>query len=282
MTTTTIHAGKPLSRLSFGGVLNSEWIKLRSLRSTLWCYLILFVLTVGIGLLVAANQNSGAPMSTDQQNNLAVLTSTVGVNLGQLVIAVLGALVITGEYGTGMIRSTLTAVPKRLPALYAKAIIFGVSTFIVAIVSMGVTALVTAPLLSNAGIHADLGDSRVFLPILGGAVYLALLGILSLALGTIIRSSAGGIAASLGFILVVPGILQLVGRLINATWPLNIAVYLPSATGGQLYAYVSQHTPPAPAGGPVVLDTWQAALVFVGWVVVLLAAASVLLKRRDA
>ncbi|HEY4152494.1 MAG TPA: ABC transporter permease [Pseudolysinimonas sp.] len=288
-----------VQRLTFGGVLRSEWIKLRTLRSTLWCYVIIVVLTIGLGLLIAGAlpaPAAGAPTpSHDIQQSTWVTVTTLGISFAQLVSAVLGALVITGEYGTGMIRSTFAAVPTRLPAIIAKALVFGVTTFVVALVALVATALLTAPLLPGKDITPDFGDGNVWLALVGGAGYIALIGLLALGIGLIIRSSAGGIAASLGLVLVVPTILQVLGRVTQADWPTNIAAFLPSSAGGKLYAYpgaVAETIAPtrpgaagaaaATATNTITLDSWQGLLVLVGWVVVAFVIGSVLVKRRDA
>jgi ABC-2 type transport system permease protein len=271
-------------RLSFGGILRSEWIKLRTVRSTNWCYLIIIVLTVGLGYLVAGTipTPSGAGAGSHAAQQAAwVQAATIGVSFSQLVSAVLGALVITSEYGTGMIRSTITAVPTRLPALVAKVLVFGVTTFVVALVSLTATALLVAPLLSAKGIHPDFGDPAVWLAIVGGAGFLALIGVLSLSLGAIIRNSAGGIATSLGLILVLPIVLSILTAVTQANWARNLESFLPSGAGGRMYAYVSGTETAMPAG-IVVLEPWQGFLVLAGWFVVLFFVASTLFKRRDA
>jgi ABC-2 type transport system permease protein len=276
MTTTTD------SHLTFGGVLHSEWIKLHSLRSTLWCYLVIIVITIGLGFLLAAayRTDGTGELPNIQQQGVWLQVATLGVGFSQLVAAVLGALVITGEYGTGMIRSTLTAVPGRISALVAKVLVFGVTTFVVGLVSIIATALLTAPLLPAKGIHPDLGDGHVWLALIGGAGYLALIGMMSLAIGALIRNSAGGIAVSLGLILVVPTILQILVGVTRADWAKNVGVFLPGSAGGRLYAYTPGEA--AAASGTLVLEPWQGLLVLLAWVIVLFVAASVLLKRRDA
>jgi ABC-2 type transport system permease protein len=269
-----------LSRLSFGGILRSEWIKLRSLRSTAWCYAIVIAVTIGLGGLYSLN-SQGQGATADDIRSLAVGSSTLGVNFAQLVVAVLGALMITGEYGTGMIRSTLAAVPKRVPALVAKCLVFGVATFVVSAIALAGTAVASWLVLSNNGIHADFFDSRVLLPLLGAAGYLALIGVLSLALGAIIRSSAGGIAVALGLILVAPLILRILASVTRAVWPVNVSAFLPNSAGGLLWAYTSGPTAPAPSGY-IVLTTLQGGLILGAWVVVAFVIAAILLKRRDA
>lgn len=280
MTETARPAEQTGSGLTFGGVLRSEWIKLRSLRSTLWCYALIIVLTIGFGFLLAGVYESGGVAATEaDQQAVWVQVATLGINFSQLIVAVLGALVITGEYGTGMIRSTFAAVPKRTPALIAKALVFGVTTFVVSFVAVAGTAALTAPLLPSRGINPDFGDPAVWLAFVGGAGYLALVGIMSLGIGTIIRSSAGGIAASLGLILVVPVILRVLAAVTRTQWPLNILAFLPSEAGAQMFAYPTNL--PAPPD-TIVLEPWQGALVLAAWAAVMFVVGAILLKRRDA
>lgn len=275
-----------MSGVSFGGIIRSEWIKLRSLRSTVWCYAIIVVLTLGVGALIAfamasgATGGAGAGITGDAATTMAVQTATFPISMTQLVAAVLGALVITGEYGTGMIRSTLTAVPKRVPALVGKALVFALTTFLVSAVAIAVTGAMTLAMLSGAGIGVEV-TAGYLLALVGGAGYLALVGLLSFAIGAIIRSSAGGIAASLGLILVVPNVLPLLAFLTKADWIGEAAKYLPSNAGAQMYALAGSGAVDMFTGATV-LEPAIGLLVLVGWVVALLALAAVLLKRRDA
>jgi ABC-2 type transport system permease protein len=286
MTATTAATGARnanLSKLSFGGILHSEWIKLRSLRSTAWCYIITVVVTVGLSLLIAsfASTPSG-DVGADAGRMAGVQSATLGVNFAELVVAVLGALMITGEYGTGMIRSTFAAVPKRIPALIGKILVFGVATFIVGLVSVALSLLVATLVLGAKGIDTDPGNIHVLLPLIGAAGYLALIGMMSLAFGAIIRNSAGGIAASLGLILVVPTILQILAGVTRTTWPSNIAQFLPSSAGSQLFGYTSGATLAPTPSDIIQLDALWGGLVLGGWVVVLFVIASVLVRTRDA
>jgi ABC-2 type transport system permease protein len=282
MTTTTT---APRSGVSFIGILNSEWIKLMSLRSTIWCYSILVFLTVVIALLFGALVSAeGMPADGAFEQTLAVQGVTASVGMSQLVIAVLGCLVITGEYGTGMIRSTLTAVPSRLPALFGKVVVFGGVTFVISLVSLAIAALICAPLLNGNGISVDLGDSAYWLAILGAAGYLTLVAVFSTAVGTIIRHSAGAIAAVLGVILVLPTILQIFAAITLSEAVANVSALLPSNAGARMFAYAGEGTMSGdPFGlGGLVLEPWQGGLVLLAWVAALLVLASVLLKRRDA
>lgn len=268
------------SHLTFVGTLRSEWIKLRTVRSSVWCYAIIIVLTVAFGILLANTFSTppGAELAANDQQVLALQVSTLSIGFSQLVASVLGVLVISGEYGTGMIRSTLTAVPRRTPALIAKAVVFGVVTFVVALVGIAVTALVTSPMLPGVGIEPDLGDAHYLLALGGGALYLALIGVMSLALGAIIRNSAGGIAASLGLLLVLPTVLQIFAAITNASWAVNLGAFLPSSAGEKLYSYAAEGNV---TEGLVSLSSLQGGLVLTAWTVVLMVVAGVLIKRRD-
>jgi ABC-2 type transport system permease protein len=275
------------SRLSFGGVLRSEWIKLWTLRSTFWCCVIVILLGIGVGLLLATVQapaRAGVPAAPDptaaQQQAIAVRDATVGTGIGQLVLSVLGVLVISGEYGTGMIRSTFAAEPKRLPTLVAKAIVLGVTTFLVGLITVFGTAAIIFPLLPGIKVHPDWGDGKLLVALLGAAVYLALISLIAFSIGAIIRNTAGGIAAAIGLILVVPTVLSIVAITTGATWAANLAAFAPTDAGRKLYAYVT--STPASTDGVVSLDATQGGLVLAAWFVVLIVVAGVLMKRRDA
>jgi ABC-2 type transport system permease protein len=264
--------------------LRSEWIKLRTLRSSMWCLALVLLLTIGFGLLLAATVNTPAQgsMSADAQKQLVVQAATLGVNFTQLVVAVLGVLVISGEYTTGMIRSTFAAVPTRLPALFAKLLVLVVVTFIVGRVAIAVTAIVTAPVLGGKGVDFHLFDSDVMLALLGGAGYLALIAALAFGAGAILRNSAGGIASALGLILVVPPILSIIARITNATWVQNVAAFLPSNAGEKMFALAPSGAAASAPSDVITLTAGSGLLVLVAWVVVFLAIATVLVKRRDA
>jgi len=288
MTTTTAPATSTLSGVSFGGILRSEWIKLRSLRSTIWCYAIMVVVTIGFGVLFAAAASvmfQGVPEGVvpDDQQSTLVLVATVGISFSQLIAIILGALTITGEYGTGMIRSTFAAVPKRLPALFGKALVFAIVTFVVSFVAIALTALFGQPILAANGIPTNLADATLWLTLAGGAAYVALIGLFGMAIGAIIRNSAGSIAAALAVVLVLPTILQIFAGVTQAAWAVNIMTFLPSNAGTIMYTYPTDEAPFNPYNfDPIVLETWQGGIVVVIWVAVLLVLASVLLKRRDA
>jgi ABC-2 type transport system permease protein len=286
MSTTLTPVFTPTGRgLSFGGILRSEWIKLRSIRSTVWCYAILVVLIVGFGALLSSALSADGVPTGGAAQSLAVQAVTIGVALASLVVSVLGVLIISGEYGTGMIRSTLTAVPTRLPALIAKAFIFTVVTFVVSAIAFAIVVPISVALLSGKGIDVDLGDIDYWLALLGAVGYLVLVGLIAFSIGAIVRNTAGAIAVTLGLIMAAPIVLNIIGSLTQLTWLSNITTILPSGAGDALYSYPGD--PGGAAAAPVVeglwtLEPWQGLVVLVAWVVVLFTTAAVLLKRRDA
>ncbi|TFB91713.1 ABC transporter permease [Cryobacterium sp. HLT2-28] len=261
-------------RLSAAGLIRSEWIKLRSVRSTVWSYALLVVFSLGLAAIMSASLDlQGADVSMVPAANQATFVaqaSTFGVFFGQLIVAVLGVLTISGEYSTGMIRSTLAAVPNRLPALWAKAAVLFVTTFLVGLVSTVGSYLVSSAVLSGKGLHAGLFDPAVLFPVLGGALYLGLIAVFALGIGTIVRSGAGGIAVVLGIVLLVPIVLQM----IPAAWATSLLPYLVSNAGINMFGLMSFSQVP--------IEWWVDLLVVLGWLAAGLVGAAVLLKRRDA
>lgn len=276
MTTTTANTSAPhvhrvqTGHVTFGHLIRSEWIKLRSLRSTVWCLAIIFVVTIGMGLLMSITATSSS-MAGHLPKGFGLQVAVFGTVFSQLVAAVLGALIITGEYSTGMIRSTLVAAPHRLPVLWAKAIVFGATLFVVGFVGMLLTVAVTTPILTSHHAAVDLGNSESWRMLAGAAVYLVIIGLLALGLGTIIRNSAGAIAAILGLLLIVPTVLSM----IPVDWTRETTKYLPSSAGTAMYMGGS----PTGSGS---LEPWQGLLVLIAWVAVFFVVAALMLKKRDA
>jgi ABC-2 type transport system permease protein len=259
------------SGLSFFGVLRSEWIKLRSLRSTLWSFALVLLISLGMSAVMAnaAQPGPGFVIAEADYGSFILSASTFGIFFTQLIVAVLGVIVITGEYGTGMIKSTLTAVPRRLPALAAKAIVLFVATFVVGVVSTVGSFAVAAPIFARIGVTASLFDPAMLQGLIGGALYLALVSVFALGVGATLRSSAGGIAIVLGVLLALPVVLAT----IPAEWGPAIAPYLLSNAGTEFFI---------PSGMSVLQGSWPNLLVAIAWGVVSLIVASVLLKKRDA
>jgi ABC-2 type transport system permease protein len=257
--------------LSFAGLLRSEWIKLRSVRSTVWSYATVIVISLGMAAVMSASSGfGGEQIPAAAQPAIVAQAATFGIFFGQLVVAALGVLAISGEYSTGMIRSSLTAAPTRLPMLAAKAVVLFVCTFAVGVLSTVGSYLVAAPIMAGLGITAGITDPDLVLPLLGGALYLAMVSVFALGIGAILRSSAGGIAAALGAILLLP----IAFIMIPAQWALDVSPFLILNAGLALFG-LNGFTSAA-------FETWQNVLIVLGWVIAALAAAAVLLRRRDA
>ena len=252
--------------MKFTRIVNSEWIKFSSLRSSWITLAITIVVQISFGALLGWDQ--GQSFATLDEEGRARSSVLEGYILAQLVIGVLGVLFVSGEYGTGMIRSTLTAVPRRTPVVLAKLIVFGA----VALVSMSVAAVgafyAGQAVLSSYGHASSVTAAGVFRSILGTAVYLAVVGLIGGALGWIFRSTAGGIATLFGLLLVIPLMMQT----LSWTWLTDLGKYLPSEAGGSIISTYQVPGSLTPGTGLIVL---------LGWVLATLVAAVVLLKRRD-
>ena len=260
------------SGLSFVGVLRSEWIKLWSLRSTVWSFALVLAVSVGMALLMSmATQmdQSGAVLTPDSKIGIVVTAATVGIFFAQMIVAVLGVMAVTGEYSTGMIKSSLTAVPKRLPMLAGKAIVVFVATYLVGLGSILASYLVASPILAQRDIGASLAEPEMLRGLFAGPLFLALIAVFALGLGTIFRSTAGGIATALGILLVLPIVLAL----IPAEWAVTATPYLIGNAGPEIVS---------PSGFSAIEEGWQNLLVVIGWVAVSTVIGAVLLKRRDA
>ncbi len=250
-------------------VLRSEWIKLRTLRSTLIVLAVTMVAMVGIGLLIAAVTNSNfATMGADQRAHFNAIDRVLGgVNIAQLTVGVLGVLIITGEYSTGMIRATFGAVPTRLPVLWAKLAVFASVVFSVCVVSSFAAFLGGEALLGTHGV--SLSAPGAVRAVFGVALYLTVASLLGVAFGFIVRNTAGGIAALFGLLLVLPGL----ANLLPSSWQDSVVPYFPSNAGQALY---TQH------GDHAMMHPWAGFALFVGYLAIAVVAAAVTLRRRDA
>ena len=269
-------------RLTFVGLLRSEWIKLWSLRSTYWCLGLMILQSVGLALLLSSVRSGPKVVEGSQlsQQTQAAFVASGGTTIGELIVAVLGVLVISGEYGTGMIRSSFAADPRRLPTLAAKGLVLAVTTFVAALIGVYLAAAVAFPLLASDKIYPVMSDGKLELALVGAAAYLAIISLIAFSLGAIIRSTAGGIAAALGLILVVPIVMTVLVRVTQAHWAVNVAAFEPTGAGDLMFQYFTKD--PTGTYGIITLTQTTGPLVFFGWFVVLFAIAAVLLKRRDA
>ena len=279
--------------VGFAGVIHSEWIKLRSIRSTWWLLALVAVITVGVGTQMSSSLSfawleGGMPQPGIQAAGVDALT--IGTDLNVLVVGVLGVLVIAGEYSTGMIRSSFAAVPRRVPALLAKALVLAVVTFVVGALALAITIPISVAVLAENGLDVRLDDPHYWRGVIGSVVYLVLVALIAFGIGAIFRNIVSGIAIVIGFVMVLPIALGFVpGGLGPMIWLQNVTRLLPFNLGRALYThpgyddYVSLGEGREPeADGLWVLEPWQGALGLVAWVVVLFTIAIVTLKRRDA
>ncbi|MCU1590455.1 MAG: hypothetical protein JWP11_1711 [Frankiales bacterium] len=249
-------------------VLVSEWVKFRSLRSTAWTLLSAVLLMIGIGWLAGWGSNdSWSDLSPQEQATFSPVDITLaGYYLAQLAVSVLGVLLVTGEYATGMVRATFAAVPRRLPVLCAKAVLFAGVTFVSMLAAAVVSFAGGQQLLDEHGI--GFGDVGVVRGIVGAAGYLTAVAVLAVALGFVIRSTAGGVATMCGLLLVAPTL----GLLLPKGWQEHLLPYLPSNAGAAVFSPHPSADSLSAAGGSVTLGIW---------LLLALAGAVLSLTRRD-
>jgi hypothetical protein len=268
-------AGQAATRTAWTGLLAAEWTKIRSVRSTVWSVASFMVVAIGISTLIAVvlhhnwSQPGPHPGFDRVRSDPTGVMFGLGFALGQLAIGVLGVIVISSEYTTGAIRSTLLAVPRRLEMLAAKAIVFTVFVLVVGIITVFAVFFISTSILSS-NISITLGQPGVLRATIGGVLYLGLVGLFALAIGGLIRHTAGAIATVIGMMLVVP----IVVNFIPGTIAAHVEAYLPTQAGS-LIGQTSQQP------GDL-LSPWQGFGVFCAWVAVLLIVNGWLLVRRDA
>jgi ABC-2 type transport system permease protein len=268
MTTITLPTYAGEQRVTQVRVLRSEWTKLRSLASTIWSLLSAVTLIVGFGVIYAMVRVARPPADPSAFDSTGVSLS--GVQLAQLAVGVLGVLLVTGEFATGSIRVTLAAVPARLPVLWGKVVVFGLTTLVLCLPAVAVAFFVGQSILSAEHLDVGFGEPGVTRAVFGSAVFLALVGLFGLGLGGLLRNTAGGISALFG-LLFAPQIL--VG-------------FLPMSVQDHVYKYL-----PAPAGQAVMfvnpdptssLNPWAGLGVFALYTAVALGLAAWQLRHRDA
>ncbi|MEV0613909.1 ABC transporter permease subunit [Nonomuraea sp. NPDC050404] len=244
-------------------IFRSEWTKIRSVRSTVWTLAVTAVLMVGLsGLLAAAvKSNADGPIRIDQ----ALAVSLAGVMLAQLSMATLGVLVISSEYRTGGIRTSLMAVPKRMRLLTGKLVVFTATSLVVcaiaSAVAIGVGLLITQP--------PAITLTDALRAVLGATLYLTACGVFGLGLGTLIRHTPGAVVSAIALMLVLPQVAnQLPGQ-----WGQTVAEYF-TTNAGMLLVSLS------PQRGS--LGPWSGFGVYLIWIAVATIMGAILLRRRDA
>lgn len=266
----TLTAAMLVEPVSQRRVTVSEWTKLRSLRSTRWSLLASVALLIGIGVLACAVFEARWPhLSPGDRHDFHPLEANLaGVNFAQLAIGVLGVLTVTAEYSTGMIRSTFSAVPKRLPVLWGKAIVFGGVAFAITLPAIFIVFFIGEAILAGHQIGTGISHPGVLRALLGAALFLTVMGLFGLGLGAIFRSTAGGIAALAGIVFVLPPVVGLLPTSLAS----SIEPYLPSSAGGAIWTINP---------GPNTLAPWVGLGIFCAYAAAAITIAAVLMRRRD-
>lgn len=284
MTTASTTAARPArparrsaaGRASFGGALRSEFTKIRSVRSTYWTLLALVVACVGIGAIGSYGhahdfgQMTAAAQAANRAGEItrAPMVSLFGVILGQLVIAVLGALTMTSEYSTGMIRTSLSVLPGRGKVFAAKAAVFGVIALVTGLVTSFASFFLGQAIMSGQHIGVSLGHPGALRAVVGAGLFLAVCGLLSYGLGALIRHTAGAITASIGLLFV----LFVLTQFLPQSWAVHVDKWIPFNAGAAIWEHQS---------APAMLGPWTGFGVFCGYAVVAIAAGLYRFRYRD-
>jgi ABC-2 type transport system permease protein len=265
---------QPDHRPSIVGVARSEWTKIRSLRSTYWTFMVTAGLTIGLGSLFSLGRTSGRESGREP---LTASFNAAGfafnaMFLSQLAIGVLGVLIITAEYSSGMIRTSFTAVPQRGSLLAVKATVFALVTFVVSALTTFATFFASQAILNRGTLNlgVSITSPHALRIVIGAALYLSVCALLGVALGALLRSTAAAITALAGLLFILPILMNF----LPVSWHRDaIAQWLPSNAGMQIIEKTTQ---------PLQFSPWVGLAVFAGWVVLAFAAALILLRRRDA
>ena len=287
-------------RAGLAGTIGSEFTKLRSVRSTYWTIAALFIVSVGFaaiaGFAIANNLHNNPVNKAGMDATQASLGGFF--ELGQLIIAVLGALTITSEYSTGMIRTSLTAMPRRGTVYAAKLLVFSTVTLVVSLITSFIAFFVGQAAMSGSGVSASLFHSvtipanavqngptgpvtfsgtivispgTVLTAIIGTALFVTAVALIAFGLGAIIRHSAGAITSAIGLLFVIPVIVQL----LPDTWRWDIVRFFPDAAGRVLSVTVGQQN-------PHLWSAWPQFGVTLAYAAVLLGIGAYLFRKRDA
>jgi ABC-2 type transport system permease protein len=255
---------------TFASVLRSEFTKIRSVRSTYWTLLVLVVVTVGFGALASYGATRGphGPLFDATQRSLG------GLYISQLVIGVLGVLVISSEYSTGMIRTTLTTMPRRGLMIAAKALVFTVVAFITGLITCFASFFVGQAIMwsSSYRISVSLSQPNVLRAVIGGALFLTACGLLAFGLGLLMRHTAGAITAVVGLLFV----LTILVNLLPSSWQNDVDKWMPADAGTQIWSTIPNQ------GQPALFAPWNGFAVLCGYAAIALIGGLILFRKRDA
>ncbi len=255
------------TRGSLGRTVKSEWIKLSSIRSTWWTALAMVVVGAGFTTIISgifADDIAGG------SNDSAGEFITQGLIFSQISAVVIGALVVTSEYGTGLIRTTLAATPERARVLAAKLIVLCGFLFAVGVATAFIGYFGGNAFFRNAGVGLSLGDDHILRSMFGAGLYMAGLGALAAAFGLILRNTAAAISIVLALVFIIGQVVQLIPGTFGE-WVMKL---MPGNAGPGIVVPVSF--------GPDMLSPWTGFAVFVGEIAVLVLAGWFVLRHRDA
>lgn len=260
-----------MSDVTLTSVTRAEWIKFRTVRSTIMGYVVTFALTLGLGALITAAIRAHW-QTMDPLSKLAfdpVSTSLGGTLFAQFAVGVIGILFITSEYASGSIRTTLAATPRRVQVVAAKLLVLVSVTVVVAEVVVFATFLMGQRIFSGVVPTASLSSGPVLRSVALGGIYLTLLAVLGFGLGLILRQQSAAISVFTSLLLIVPIVIFVLPQ----SWQTSISRYEPSALGRAMMSV----TPPLDMFG-----AWTATLLLIVYVAIVLAIGVALLQRRDA
>jgi ABC-2 type transport system permease protein len=262
----------PVLKVTQARVLVSEFTKFRTVRSTVWTLLVAVVLMIGISALFSAVTASQYHTfdAADRATFNPVSISLSGMMFAVVAFGVLGVLMISGEYSTGMIRSSLTAVPRRLPVLWGKLAVFAGVIFSISLVASFICFFLGQALLDSHHLGVSIAAPGALRSIIGAALYGTVAGMIGVALGALFRNTAAGIATFAGVFFVIPPLTGLLPASISD----HLSQYLPSYAGDAVWGGARSVTN--------ALSPWTGFAVLCGYAVVVIAAAALRLRRVDA
>ncbi|MBD9731286.1 ABC transporter permease [Streptomyces sp. H28] len=256
--------------MAAGQVVRSEWTKIRSVASTVWTLSLAVVVTIALGMLISALSKSEFD-NLSERDRLAfdpTFISFAGMGLGQLAMIVFGVLVVSNEYSTGMIRTSLAAVPQRAAFLFGK---LGVATALALVVGMATSFATFFLGQAMLGEHkASIGDEGVLRAVIGGGLYMTLIALFSMGVAAMLRSPMLSLGILMPFFFLISNILG------NVDATKKVGQYLPDQAGSKILQVVpplDDDTPYGPWGGLGIMALWVLAAVLGGYAV---------LKKRDA
>jgi ABC-2 type transport system permease protein len=266
-----------VSKVTFGGALRSEFTKIRSVRSTRWTLLAMIVLTVGLGAIATYGQTTS--------HRAAYFDPTAwslgGVYLTELLIGVVGTLVITSEYSTGMIRTSLTALPRRDLLVAAKVVVLASVAFVAGLIGSFASFFIGQAIMSSQHISTTIDHLGVLRAVVGAALFLTVGGVLAFGIGLLIRHTAAAVSATVAVLFLLP----IAGSLLPHGLQDHVDKWLPTAAGAQIWtvnhAPHSNSASPIGASGPM-FSPWGGFALFCGYAAIVVAAGLVLFRKRDA